>query len=120
MSRKEVESISKEAERLGRVVGVRIAVPDGEGREPWELPASGRWAGPPIEGPYPEELVLVLGNQVYVPKAGLSPALRNRLICIAAFQNPEFYKAYGEKIQPTFKSLIYRELQLSNSVRLSP
>ncbi len=35
----------------------------------------------------------MLGNQVYVPKADLTPSLRNRLIRLAAFQNPEFYRA---------------------------
>ena len=35
----------------------------------------------------------MLGNQVYVLKADLTPSLRNRLIRLAAFQNPEFYRA---------------------------
>jgi superfamily II DNA or RNA helicase len=36
---------------------------------------------------------LVLSNQVYVAKEKLPPVLLNRLTHLAAFQNPEFYKA---------------------------
>ncbi len=48
---------------------------------------------PPITGELPSTLELVLGNQIYVAKDGLHPGLRNRLLRLAAFQNPEFYKA---------------------------
>ncbi len=43
-------------------------------------------------------LELVLGNQIYVAKEGLPPALRNRLLRLAAFQNPEFYKAQAMRL----------------------
>jgi superfamily II DNA or RNA helicase/very-short-patch-repair endonuclease len=49
-----------------------------------------------LTGDLPDSLELVLGNQIYMPKAALPPALRNRLLRLAAFQNPEFYKTpYG-------------------------
>ena len=51
-----------------------------------------------VIGPLPEHLDLVLGNQVYIPKAGMTPSLRNRLIRLAAFQNPEFYQAQGMRL----------------------
>ena len=41
---------------------------------------------------------LILGNQIYVAKEGLPPALRNRLLRVAAFQNPEFYKAQAMRL----------------------
>ena len=40
----------------------------------------------------------MLGNQLYVPKAEITPSLRNRLIRLAAFQNPEFYQAQGMRL----------------------
>ena len=79
-----------EAQRLGRVVGVRVAVLNDEEQEPWAMPPSRTPVDRPIGGALPETLFLVLGNQVYVPKKDLPPALRNRLIRIAAFQNPEY------------------------------
>ncbi|APR05405.1 DEAD/DEAH box helicase [Thauera chlorobenzoica] len=49
-------------------------------------------------GELPEVLELVLGNQIYIAKEGLHPALRNRLLRLAAFQNPEFYKAQAMRL----------------------
>jgi hypothetical protein len=46
----------------------------------------------------PRTLEVVLGNQIYVAKEGLVPALRNRLLRLAAFQNPEFYKAQAMRL----------------------
>jgi len=40
----------------------------------------------------------VLGNQIYVPKTNITPSLRNRLIRLAAFQNPEFYQAQAMRL----------------------
>jgi superfamily II DNA or RNA helicase len=44
----------------------------------------------------PEFLTLVLANQIFIAKANLPQSLANRLIRLAAFQNPEFYKAQLE------------------------
>ena len=41
---------------------------------------------------------LVLGNRIYIAKEGLHPGLRNRLLRLAAFQNPEFYKAQAMRL----------------------
>ena len=52
----------------------------------------------PIVGELPSTLELVLGNQIYIAKEGLHPGLRNRLLRLAAFQNPEFYKAQAMRL----------------------
>jgi superfamily II DNA or RNA helicase len=44
-------------------------------------------------GEKPSALAVTLANQVYFEKAQLPQALANRLIRLAAFQNPEFYRA---------------------------
>jgi hypothetical protein len=49
----------------------------------------------------PESLELVLGNQIYLAKDMLPPGLRNRLLRLAAFQNPEFYKSQAMRL-PTY------------------
>jgi len=101
-SRCEVEEKVRFAEAKGRVVGVRL-VPEGDEDEaaPWMTPASRRRIDTSIGGPLPKTLELVLGNQIYIPKDALPPALRNRLIRLAAFQNPEFYKAQAMRL-PTY------------------
>ena len=40
---------------------------------PWTAPPSRRRKEPPIAGPLPESLELVLGNQIYIAKEALSP-----------------------------------------------
>jgi superfamily II DNA or RNA helicase len=49
----------------------------------------------------PDKVEVVLGNQVYVDRSALPAALVNRLIRLAAFQNPEFYAAQAMRL-PTF------------------
>jgi len=58
--------------------------------KPWQrsTPVSNR-----ISEPLPELLMLVLANHIFIAKTDLPQRLANRLIRLAAFQNPEFYKA---------------------------
>ncbi|MEJ2078890.1 MAG: DEAD/DEAH box helicase family protein [Acidobacteriota bacterium] len=101
MTRAEVEAVVDEAEARGRILGVRLA-PDDDDATPWKTSPSRRWVGPPVTGPLPERLEIVLGNEIFIPKEDLAPALRNRLIRLAAFQNPEFYRAQAMRL-PTFR-----------------
>ena len=52
-------------------------------------------------GELPRSLELILGNEIYIAKDGLAPGLRNRLLRVAAFQNPEFYKTQAMRL-PTY------------------
>jgi superfamily II DNA or RNA helicase/very-short-patch-repair endonuclease len=100
----EAERIVRAAEQRGRVVGVSFPVldEDNEGdEEPWTTPPSRRRVESPIVGPLPERLELVFGSEIYLAKDGLPAALRNRLLRLAAFQNPEFYRAQAMRL-PTF------------------
>ncbi len=98
MNRQEVETIVVKAEKQGEVLGVRIPVTDESDDTPWAVPPSRQLKEPPIIGPFPEQIDLVLGNQIYVPKTDITPSLRNRLIRVAAFQNPEFYQAQAMRL----------------------
>lgn len=102
ISRQEVEEIVQRADIRGQIVGVRLA-PDSEEDEstPWKKPLLRTQTKASIAGPLPESLELILGNQIYIPKDALPPALRNRLIRLAAFQNPEFYKLQAMRL-PTY------------------
>ena len=102
VSRSEAERIVRSAEAArGHVVGVRLVPWDETADEPWTAPPSRRPATRPIAGPLPEAIEIVLGNDVFIAKEGLPPALRDRLIRLAAFQNPEFYRAQAMRL-PTF------------------
>ncbi len=98
IARSQVEQIVEDAERRGRVLGVRLPPQDDEVAEPWTVPPSRHRKEAPIVGDLPSTLELVLGNQIYIAKQGLHPGLRNRLLRLAAFQNPEFYKAQAMRL----------------------
>jgi superfamily II DNA or RNA helicase len=100
MSRAEVENLVEQASAAGRIVGVRLPL-DNDDEEPWIAPPSRRKAELPIVGVMPERVEVVLGNQLYIDRSVLPPALVNRLIRLAAFQNPEFYAAQAMRL-PTF------------------
>ncbi len=97
----EAEAIVDKAMMKGRIVGVRL-VPEEDELTPWRSPPSRRSIAPPVTGPLPGKLELTMGNELFIPTVGLSPSLRNRLIRVAAFQNPEFYRAQAMRL-PTYK-----------------
>jgi superfamily II DNA or RNA helicase len=51
-----------------------------------------------LPGSMPKSLNVTLANLIYFEKAQLPQALANRLIRLAAFQNPEFYKAQAMRM----------------------
>ena len=68
ISRARVESLAREAETKGRVVGVRLAMAEEDDDAPWTAPPSRRRKEPLIAGPLPERIEMVLADQIYVPK----------------------------------------------------
>ncbi|MBM4307343.1 MAG: DEAD/DEAH box helicase, partial [Deltaproteobacteria bacterium] len=95
----DLESIVREASRNGTIINVRISLTDGETSEdPWTLPPSKKRIEKPIEGPFPQTVQLVQGNLIYIEKKGLPQTMLNRLIRIAAFQNPDFYRAQAMRL----------------------
>ena len=100
MTLAEVSALTDEAGRQGRILGVRLPLDDDD-EEPWLAPPSRRKPEPPVSGPVPETVDMVLADQVYIDRTGLPPAVVNRLVRLAAFQNPEFYSAQAMRL-PTF------------------
>lgn len=97
-----VEDLVREAVRSGDVIGVRISLTDEDGEEePWTLPPSRRRLEKPIDGSLPERVQIVRANLLYIEKKDLPSAMLNRLLRLAAFQNPEFYKAQAMRL-PTY------------------
>ncbi len=62
-------------------------IDDEDLKEPWKRVATKK-----LIEPMPSSLTVTLANLIYFEKAQLPQALANRLIRLAAFQNPEFYK----------------------------
>ncbi|OGA72934.1 MAG: DEAD/DEAH box helicase [Betaproteobacteria bacterium RIFCSPLOWO2_12_FULL_65_14] len=59
-----------------------------------------------IPGATPKSLTVTLANLVYFEKAELPQPLANRLIRLAAFQNPEFYRAQAMRLSVWDKSRV--------------
>src|ERR1700722_19988217 len=100
MSRAEVSTIVARASAEGQILGVRLPLDDDD-VEPWTTSPSRQRAELRIVGEMPNQVDVVLSNQVYIDRSALPPALVNRLIRLAAFQNPEFYAAQAMRL-PTF------------------
>ena len=81
-------AIVRNAEAADRITGIRHALAEEDEPAPWTLPPSRRRKERPIAGPLPANLELILGDEIYIAKDVLSPGLRNRLLRLAAFQNP--------------------------------
>ena len=92
LSLAELTAITEDASRTGGITGLRLPIDDEED-EPWTAPPSRCRPLPAIAEPLPEGIDAVLGDQIYISRAGLPSSLVNRLIRLAAFQNPAFYSA---------------------------
>lgn len=99
MPRREVERLVEETAAAEGIIGVKPSfVEDELADDPWTLPPSRKRAEKPLTGPFPERVSVTLSNLVYLEKSGLPQPLLNRLIRLAAFQNPEFYKAQAMRL----------------------
>jgi len=96
-----VEAVVLEAQKRGDLLGVRINSTEDEDVDPWAIPPSKARAEREILGPFPAQAQVVRSNLVYVEKNALPSAMLNRLLRLAAFQNPEFYKAQAMRL-PTY------------------
>lgn len=65
-------------------------IADDDQAEPWKTPIT---PAKKLPGKQPSRLAVTLANMIYFQKDQLTQPLINRLIRLAAFQNPEFYKA---------------------------
>ncbi len=98
MTKLELEQILKNIQDESEITGVRAVVLDENENEPWKLSPSRKHKELPITVPLPDQLNLVISNQIYIEKVGLPAPLRNCIIRLAAFQNPEFYKAQAMRL----------------------
>jgi hypothetical protein len=79
------------------LLGVRTVPDDAFALKPWTASPSRRELEE-VKGPLPQRIEFELSDQIYLPKELLTPSLRNRLLRLAAFQNPEFYKAQAMRL----------------------
>jgi hypothetical protein len=95
----DVQALLRKVYPTGDVINIRHAAPDYDtGNDPWILPPSGRVTGRTITEPLPPNISIELGNLIYVEKKDLPNVFLDRLMRLAAFQNPEFYRAQAMRL----------------------
>jgi superfamily II DNA or RNA helicase len=101
MPRADVSAFVLEAQESGKILGVRLPIDDDELEEPWLLPPSRRSEPRPINGTLPTSVDVTLADGIFVDRTDLPPEMVARLVRLAAFQNPEFYRAQAMRM-PTY------------------
>lgn len=96
-----VIDIVEAAEHSGRVLGVRMPVEDEQADEPWKMSPSRRSTPRRLGAPIPQTIKVTVADQIYIDRTDLPPAMIAKLVRLAAFQNPEFYRAQAMRL-PTF------------------
>jgi superfamily II DNA or RNA helicase/very-short-patch-repair endonuclease len=87
------------AEKRGDVLNVRSVSEDDT--IPWKLSPSRKPLATPLTDPIPDRVTAVLADQIYFGTDTIPASLRNELVRLAAFQNPEFYRAQAMRL-PVF------------------
>ena len=88
--------IVKTVEKLGFLGNsLDVAFSGEEASSPWETDSS---RSNKINGELPKTIRIVKANQIFVEKKGIPPALMNRIVRIATFSNPEYYKAQAMRL----------------------
>lgn len=88
-----VDQLVKNALKENTIIPVRATSTDEESDiDPWTQPPSGAETDKLLRPPVPKVAKIALSNLAYLDKTDFSPGALSRLISIAAFQNPEFYK----------------------------
>jgi superfamily II DNA or RNA helicase len=99
MESETVDLVVRDATRTGQIIGIPMSITDDEfDEEPWRLPPSKKRAEKPILDPLPDRVQIVRSNLVYIEKERFPSAMLNRIVRLAAFQNPEFYKTQAMRL----------------------
>lgn len=91
MGRNQVTEFVQAASRRGSILSVGYVDQDAADEKPWEQGAVVP-EEQTIEEPLPTQVNIVRSNMIYIEKTGMPPILINRILRLASFQNPDFYK----------------------------
>lgn len=85
------------AEQQNRILGVKLPI-DEDDSEPWKMSPSRKIKEISLNECLPKRVAIVLGNQLFIDKSDLPAALQSKIIRLAAFQNPDFYKTQAMRL----------------------
>ncbi len=93
INQSKVEDIVRQAIVQEVLLPVLEASDSEEAKEPWKIPPSGKPVDNTLKAPLPKQAQLIMSNMLYLEKDNFSSAALNKIMRLAAFQNPEFYRA---------------------------
>ncbi len=93
----ELAHLVSQAEKQNNILAVKMPVEEDNGK-PWQMSPSRKNKTLVDMGDMSKKINLVIGNQIFIEKKKLSAPLHNKIIRLAAFQNPEFYKAQAMRL----------------------
>ncbi len=94
----DLEAVLSEARQKNQIIGLPFPKDEDTEKQPWKLSPSRAHKAIQISGPLPQSVQIIVGDQIYINKDKLSPSLRNEISRLAAFQNPEFYRAQAMRL----------------------
>jgi hypothetical protein len=86
------------AEARDRVLSVRMPIADENSEEPWRRLPSRRPPPERVTESLPSRVKIALSDDIYIDRTALPPSMVARLIRLAAFQNPKFYRAQAMRL----------------------
>jgi superfamily II DNA or RNA helicase len=102
ITKQAAEEIAAEAIRNKMVIGVRTSqIGDEFDKDPWTDSSPNNDKEIFTGKLLPKEVTIVLADLLYIEKENIPVVLQDRLIRIAAFQNPDFYKHQAMRL-PTY------------------
>jgi hypothetical protein len=102
LSFEKLDSLVREASRLGKIIGIRMSYTDEKaGRGPGPSSLSPNINPEIVSLSLPQKVRIYQGASVQIEKSGLPSIIINELKGLAAFQNPEFYRAQAMRL-PTY------------------
>ena len=99
VSQRRIERLIQQHDVGDKLVGVRrVSVLEEELEDSWTTSGSPNESVHRVVDDLPETVNLVLSDGLHVPKHEVPPELQNTLVRLAAFQNPEFYRAQAMRM----------------------
>lgn len=98
ISYQEIEELVYKFSQNGGIIDIRRSHTDENEVDPWILSPSKKIQPLAVTGPLPSCVKITLANLIYIENDSLPPQLLARLKKIAAFQNPEFYRAQAMRL----------------------
>jgi hypothetical protein len=109
IQRQAIQKIVNDARKHASILGVRMSLAEDDAdNDPWIFPPSGNKELPHIEGPMPGSVLAVFSHLLYIEKESVPPALLDRIIRLAAFQNPDFYRSQAMRLSTFGKPRIIK------------